>query len=477
MKLKRILLLVTLILAIYGCDRDISMMRPHASFSYVPSDTLALFDSVQFINDSKNANSYLWNFGDGTTSTEKDPTHLYNHIGVFSVMLTASDGQYSDTITKIILVNRISTLKPHASFSYLPSDTLALFDSIQFINDSKNANTYLWKFGDGTTSTEKDPTHSYNNVGVFSVMLIASNDQFSDTISYTIVVRIKKEIFVSGYIGYGDLALGALVWENNNCSLLSYKSNSNKATNITYDGKDQIVVGYFGGSYYCKNKKDFVLLNSWEASGTQYLTNTTGIAIKNGNILISGNDCGSAGLWVNGEKQGINTYSDYATGICVSGDDVYISGNSANMRVSFWKNSVKTEIGDGYSNDIAVSKNDVYIVGRSVGKAVYWKNGVLIELQNGIIAKSIMISDQDVYIVGNGISRAICWKNGVASELTYEDYFTEATSIFIDGDDIYVSGIISKTGWDHKAVYWKNGVCNILPFGENNYSSTDIYVK
>lgn len=122
-------------------------------------------------------------------------------------------------------------------------------------------------------------------------------------------------------------------------------------------------------------------------------------------------------------------------------------------------------------------KNDVYIVGRSVGKAVYWKNGVLIELQNGIIAKSIMISDQDVYIVGNGISRAICWKNGVASELTYEDYFTEATSIFIDGDDIYVSGIISKTGWDNKAVYWKNGVCNILPFGENNYSSTDIYVK
>lgn len=374
--------------------------------------------------------------------------------------------------------NDVSILNPKADFRFLPSDSIAMLDTVQFINDSENASTYLWYFGDGNTSTEKDPIHSYDSEGDFTVKLIASKDQKTDSITkYIKVTRPKKIVYVTGYIGYGDLTLGALVWENNNCSLLSYKSGSNKATNITFEGNDKYIVGYFNGSYYCKNSKDFVLLNSWDADYSQYKTNTTGIAILNGSVYISGNDCGSAGLWVNGVKQSINTYNDYATGICVSGNDVYISGNSANTKVSFWKNSSKSVIGDGYSEDIAVSNNDVYIVGKSSGKAVYWKNGILAELPDGIIAKSIMVSNQIVYIVGNGINRAICWKNGIASELSYEDHFTEATAVFIDGEDVYVSGIISKTGFDHKAVYWKNGKCNILPFGNSNYSSTDIYVK
>lgn len=378
-------------------------------------------------------------------------------------------------------------INPKADFSFSPTDSIKISSIIQFTNNSKSATSYLWDFGDGTTSTEKDPSHSFIIEGTYTVKLIASFNQVSDTMSKSLTILPDKYIYVTGYIGYGDLTLGALFWENSKCSLLSYQSASNKATNITFQNNDKYIVGFFNASYYSKNGA-FTLLDSREASGTKYNTNTNGIAVLNQDVYVSGNDCGDACYWKNGTRYGLAYLDDYATNICVSNNDVYVSGNSGQEIINnswttgqyavYWKiGANKTILGTGRTFDIAVTNNDVYVVGANNNKAVYWKNGTQMELPEGIVAKSIQISEQDVYIVGNNNNSAICWKNGTAMYLTYQDYITEATSVFVDGKDVYVAGIVSKTGLNHKAVYWKNGEYVVLPFSDTNYSSTDIYVK
>jgi len=378
-------------------------------------------------------------------------------------------------------------INPKADFSFSPTDSIRILNLVEFTNNSENATSYLWDFGDGATSTQKNPVHAFVSVGAYNVRLIASFDKESDTISKILNIRPKEKIiYVTGYIGYGDLALGALIWENSICTLLSYQSASKQATNITFQGNDKYIVGFFNGSYYSKND-NYVNLISYDGNGVQYYTMTNGIAISNGDVYVSGNYLGDACYWKNQTQHNLSYRDDYATNIYVRDTDVYVSGNSGlevvnntwteNQYAVYWKNKIKTLLGIGRTFDIAVTNNDVYVVGSNNNKAVFWKNGTQMELPEGIVAKSIQISEQDVYIVGNNSNSAICWKNGTAMYLTYQDYITEATSVFVDGKDVYVAGMISKTGLNHKAVYWKNGKCVVLPFNDSNYSSTDIYVK
>jgi len=79
---------------------------------------------------------------------------------------------------------------PKADFS-LDKPAVKRGESINFSNSSQNAASYLWDFGDGSTSSEMDPTHSYENYGSYTVMLTASNDNETNT--------FKKRIFVKEF--------------------------------------------------------------------------------------------------------------------------------------------------------------------------------------------------------------------------------------------------------------------------------------
>lgn len=485
--MKKKLFLYVLIIVISGCKTDDVNLKPEAIFDFYPTDSLSINDTIKFSNHSKNAKYYMWTFGDGGISSIEKPLHTYKSAGIYQIRLHVRNDNYFDTISKIIYINSTPLVaKPTACFDYIPISAIKINNPVKFTNCSLNSKNFYWDFGDGTTSSEYEPSHSYKVDGTYIIKLKATSNQLTDSVTKSITILADKYIYVTGYIGYGDLALGALVWENSKCSILSYQSASNKATNITFQNNDKYIVGFFNGSYYSKNGA-FTLLDSWEASGTDYITNTNGIAVSNGNVYVSGNDCGLACYWNNGTKSNLCYISDYATNICVSNNDIYVSGNSGQELINsawtqgqyaiYWKNKNKTILGTGKTFDITISNNDVYVVGTNNNKAVYWKNGTEIILPEGVVAKSIQISGQDVYIVGNNNNSAICWKNGTALYLSYLDYMTEATSVFVDGKDVYVAGMVSKTGMNHKAVYWKNGECVVLPFSDSNYSSTDIYVR
>lgn len=137
-----------------------------------------LGDQLQFSDlSSPPPTSWLWDFGDGNTSTQQNPTHLYTTPGTFSVTLTASyAGSCQDTESKqdFITIGGI----PFVAFA--PDQTAGCETpfTVNFDNNSVGAGlTYDWDFGDGNTSSDSDPVHTYTTFGSFTVTLTATNPQ------------------------------------------------------------------------------------------------------------------------------------------------------------------------------------------------------------------------------------------------------------------------------------------------------------
>jgi len=150
---------------------------PSAAFSASETKTKP-GSSIQFMDKSTgDVDSWLWDFGDGNTSTEENPSHTYAERGDYTVSLTVSNKAGSDTETLAITV----LTPPNANFSAL--ETRAKVDStIQFTDQSTgDIDSWLWDFGDGNTSTEQNPSHTYRHAGMYTVSLTVSNAVSSDT--------------------------------------------------------------------------------------------------------------------------------------------------------------------------------------------------------------------------------------------------------------------------------------------------------
>jgi PKD domain-containing protein len=99
---RNILIIIACLLFLMGCKKK----EPEiiANFSYSLKSKYAP-DTVTFSNTSQNADSYFWDFGDTTTSTEVNPVHIYKYPGEFNVKLTARKGNVSQEGTKKITIS------------------------------------------------------------------------------------------------------------------------------------------------------------------------------------------------------------------------------------------------------------------------------------------------------------------------------------------------------------------------------------
>lgn len=156
------------------------------------------FDNLSTIA-SGSITTWSWTFGDGNTSTQFEPQHLYpNAPGLYTVSLYAISDRGCDTsITKTDYITVYP--QPTAQFSYEPSNVTVLKPQVQFINLSVMGESYEWDLGDGNTSTIANPVHIYSDedTGTYVIQLITYNVYgCMDTIEHTVHVNPTYTIYV-----------------------------------------------------------------------------------------------------------------------------------------------------------------------------------------------------------------------------------------------------------------------------------------
>jgi len=134
---------------------------------------------------------YLWNFGDGQTSTNHDPNHLYTTAGHYTVCLTISDSGATCTYCDSAYFSTPGAC--NANFSYQISGLNVTFSSVM----PNSTASYYWNFGNGTTSTSVNPTVTYTTAGQYTVCLYVWTGSCSDTVCQTITVNNTTNCNVS----------------------------------------------------------------------------------------------------------------------------------------------------------------------------------------------------------------------------------------------------------------------------------------
>ncbi len=170
-----------------------------SDFSASPTSGCAPL-SVMFTDQSTGpVTSWEWDFGDGNTSTEQNPTHTYQTEGNYTVQLIVCSANCCDTTSK---TNYISVdAAPVADFEGSPLSGDAPL-TVSFTDLSTNTPTsWDWDFGDGNTSTEQNPTHTYQSAGTYTVALTATNSCGSDTETKTDYITVTCTAPVADFVG------------------------------------------------------------------------------------------------------------------------------------------------------------------------------------------------------------------------------------------------------------------------------------
>lgn len=129
-------------------------------------------NSIEFTNLSVGADSAFWIFGDGLTSREYEPMHAYRDTGWMDVTLFAFHNGCPTILTKSDYIY----IQPAVASFRIPELGCALPFQLSGVNESIGAHRYLWDFGDGTTSTDTIPSHTYLQEGSYVIRLTAFND-------------------------------------------------------------------------------------------------------------------------------------------------------------------------------------------------------------------------------------------------------------------------------------------------------------
>ncbi len=160
---------------------------PTASFLYnqVCGFLDANFTSTSTAPNPATIASSAWDFGDpasgpNNSSSILNPSHTFTAIGTYTVtLISTSSGGCVDTTSQVI------TFSPQATAAFTAIDVCP-FSPMQFTNQSTNASSYLWNFGNPSSTSDssnlQNPTYSYPASGTFSAMLIANPGQCADTI-------------------------------------------------------------------------------------------------------------------------------------------------------------------------------------------------------------------------------------------------------------------------------------------------------
>jgi PKD repeat protein len=191
---------------------------PACAFTYSPRYPKP-GETVHFIdNSTNNATSWSWDFGDGTTSIEKSPNHIFDVAKTYNLSLTVTNiySTYKET-DSIILLNQ-APIPPTPYFTYIIGQNF----NVNFQDTSAgNPTKWYWSFGDGATSIEQNPIHHYSHGGLYFVTLrvfnLAGSSQIIKTVNLPNNFPVANFIYSEGEnytITFQDMSTGEpYLWE------------------------------------------------------------------------------------------------------------------------------------------------------------------------------------------------------------------------------------------------------------------------
>jgi PKD repeat protein len=183
-----------------GFSTEVSKQQPAgvpvAQFSASTTSGLAPL-ALNFTDGSTGGiTSWSWKFGDGQSSSTRNPAHVYSNAGTYTVSLTVTGPGGTDTQTKSNYIQVTTTAAPVAQFSATPTSGTAPL-AVGFTDASTGGVTaWSWSFGDGTTSTARNPSHTYSAAGSYTVSLTVTGSGKTNSQTRTSYITVSSSTSV-----------------------------------------------------------------------------------------------------------------------------------------------------------------------------------------------------------------------------------------------------------------------------------------
>jgi PKD repeat protein len=354
--------------------------------------------SVPF-NDASTGrpSTWFWSFGDGTTSTLQNPTHVYSSAGTHTVSLTVSNVSGSDTQTRVGYIT-VNPAAPIADFGGSPTGGSAPLRVSFSDNSTNNPTAWSWDFGDGGTSAAQDPTYTYTTSGTYTVKLTASNNGGSgsktrvDYVTVTpSVASYQAEVLADSPVSYWRLgeATGTTAADSAGSSTGSIKGGIVTGAPGALAGDANTAMSFDGTTGYVSvpnssslNLTGDLSIELWAKPGA--LDNTTRAAVHKG---------GASGYPSYQYRLGL-TSSNFWRGTVFIGSDNYTVTSPSIAKANTWTFLAMTRRGSTltlYMNGVAVAtttasasplntSTGVLAVGRTGSTSVDYFKGSLDEV-------------------------------------------------------------------------------------------------
>ncbi|HKQ39468.1 MAG TPA: PKD domain-containing protein [Verrucomicrobiae bacterium] len=220
-----------------------------------------IFSSAGSVDPEGTALTYSWTFGDGASSTAANPSHTYSADGAYTAFLTVSDGVNTARSGDIII--RVGNQPPIVAASATPREGQppldVTFSSTGTSDPEGAALTYSWVFGDGTTSTQPNPIHTYSAYGNYTARLTVSDGRVAVN-STDIIISVNSGL-VAAY-GFEEATGSATI-----------DSSGNNNTGALINGPIRTDLGKFGKALEFNGQNSYVnVLNSDSLNVTAALT-------------------------------------------------------------------------------------------------------------------------------------------------------------------------------------------------------------
>jgi len=181
--------------------------------------------TVGFSDQSENATSWQWDFGDGSSNSTRNPIHTYANAGQYTVKLTAGFQNETATETKSNYITVSDSTALTAVFAAnVTQGTIPL--TVGFAGSSTNATSWQWDFGDGSSNSTQNPIHTYTSAGKYTVTLTVKDSNGNQKVETKSNYIEAKSTNTSGNRIWQDGMLTTYTWDAQSFSGFYYDLDS-----------------------------------------------------------------------------------------------------------------------------------------------------------------------------------------------------------------------------------------------------------